>query len=119
MADQCLLLSSTGLKKLALEVSQDQDHKFDLAISLDDLETALAIVEAVPPGEGDAKWKTIGDRALALWQVQLAQRCYENSNDLNSLMLVLLSMGDRSGLQKLALSAGKCTQGHSMKRKSV
>jgi coatomer subunit beta' len=94
------------LKKLALQVSQDQDHKFDLAISIDDLEAALSIAEGVPSGEAEVKWKTLGDRALALWQFDLARRCYEQSNDLNSLMLLLLSIGDRQGLEKLALSAG-------------
>lgn len=101
-----LNLCIPGLKELALSVSQDQDHKFDLAISLDDLDTALAITEEIPPGEADAKWKTIGDRALALWRFDLARRCYENSNDLSSLMLLLLAMGDRSGLESLAKSAG-------------
>lgn len=98
-------LEARGLKQLALEVSQDQDHKFDLAISLDDLQTALAITEAIPQGEADAKWKVLGDRALVLWQFDLARRCFENSNDLSSLMLLLLSMGDKPGLERLANSA--------------
>jgi coatomer subunit beta' len=102
-----LIIDTSGLKKLALQVSQDQDHKFDLAISVDDLKTALSIAETVPSGEADIKWKTLGDRALALWQFDLARRCYEESNDLSTLMLLLLSMGDRPGLEKLALSAGK------------
>jgi coatomer subunit beta' len=96
-----------GHKRLALEVSQDQDHKFDLAISIDELQTALAITETVPQGEADPKWKMLGDRALALWQFDLARRCFENSNDLSSLMLLLLSMGDKQGLEQLVDRAGR------------
>lgn len=95
------------LKELALEVTTDPDHKFDLSLSLDDLDGALAIARTLPQPESESKWKAIGDRALAVWRFELARECFEQAGDLNSLMLLLMSIGDRDGLEKLAVKSGK------------
>ena len=94
------------LKELALEVTTDPDHKFELSLQLDDLDTALGIARSVPEAESEAKWKSLGDRALAGWRFDLARECFEKANDLSALMLLLLSTGDSDGLKKLAASAG-------------
>lgn len=94
------------LKELAISVTLDPDHKFDLALQLDDLDTALEIVRSIPEGEATTKWKSIGDRALTVWRFDLARDCFEKAGDLSALMLLLLSTGDRNGLQKVAEQAG-------------
>ena len=94
------------MKELALQVTADPDHKFDLSLQLDDLDAALEIVRGIPDGEAETKWKAVGDRALAAWRFDLAQECYQNAGDLNAQLLILLSMGDRAGLTKLAQQAG-------------
>jgi coatomer subunit beta' len=110
------------LKKLAMEVSTDPDHEFELAIQLDDLERALdlvrkeaatAAVAAQQQGPGGVgatavqhKWRTVGDRALAKWQVELAEECFEAAGDLAALLLMYTSTGDQKGLEKLAKLAG-------------
>jgi len=99
--------SFLGLKELALEVTNDPDHKFDLSLQLDDLDTALGITKTVPELEAEPKWKAVGDKALAVWRFDLARECFEKSGDLNALMLLLLSIGDRDGLKKLANDAGQ------------
>jgi coatomer subunit beta' len=86
-------------------VTTDPDHKFDLALSLDDLDTALGIVRVVPEHEADVKWKALGDRALAVWRFDLARECFESAGDLNALMLLFLSTGDREGLKPLVEKA--------------
>ena len=63
----------SDLKELALSVSTDPDHKFDLAVQLDDLPTALAIATETPAPENETKWKAVGDRALAAWRFALAR----------------------------------------------
>lgn len=98
--------SSTGLKELAFQVTTDADHKFELALQLDDLDAALEIVRALPETEAETKWKAVGDRALAVWRFDLARECFEKASDLNALMLLLLAIGDRDGLTKLASQAG-------------
>jgi hypothetical protein len=99
--------SCTELKELALEVSTDPDHKFDLAIQLDDLDTALALARSSPHLGSQSKWRTVGDRALASWKVGLAEECFKMANDLSALLLIYTSTGDREGLAKLAELAGK------------
>ena len=93
------------LKELALQVTTDPDHKFDLSLQLDDLDSALEIARKIPETEAEVKWKAIGDRALAVWRFDLARECFERGGDLNALMLLLLSIGDREGLEKLATQA--------------
>jgi coatomer subunit beta' len=77
-----------------------------LALQLDDLDSALEIVRAVPDTEAETKWKAVGDRALAVWRFDLARECFEKAGDLNALMLLLLSIGDEAGLRQLAIKAG-------------
>lgn len=96
-----------GLKELALKVTSDPDHKFDLSLQLDDLDTALKIAKTVPQLEAEPKWKAIGDKALSVWRFDLARECFEKSGDLSALMLLLLSIGDANGLKKLAKDAGQ------------
>ncbi|KAG5730050.1 Coatomer subunit beta' [Termitomyces sp. T112] len=98
-------LESKDLKELAIQLTTDPDHKFDLALQLDDLDTALEITRNVPETEAELKWKALGDRALTVWRFDLARECFEKANDLSALMLLLSATGDRTGLQALAEKA--------------
>lgn len=89
-----------------MEVTTDPDHKFDLALQMGELETAQEIVRLAPENEAEIKWKSLGDRALAVWRFELAREAFEKAGDLNALMLLLLSIGDRDGLSDLANKAG-------------
>ncbi|EJU06310.1 coatomer beta' subunit [Dacryopinax primogenitus] len=98
-------LEANDMKELALEVSTDPDHRFDLAVQLDDLETALSIAQSSPKAEASSKWRTIGDRALAAWKFGLAKECFQKADDFSALLLLYTSIGDRTGLQALSKSA--------------
>jgi len=100
-------LCCADLKELAIQVTTDADHKFDLALSLDDLDTASEIARTVPENESEVKWKALGDRALTVWRFDLARESFEKANDLSALMLLLLAVGDRDALAALAKKAGK------------
>ena len=52
------------MKELALEVSTDDDHRFELALLLNKLDIAMDIARET---ETDSKWRTPGDAALARW----------------------------------------------------
>ena len=97
-------LEGQGHKELALEVATDSEHKFDLALSLNQLEIA---VELAREADSDHKWKTLGDAGLAAWDVPLATECFVNAKDLGSLLLVYTSTSDRAGLAKLAEQASE------------
>ena len=101
-------LEARDLKELAMQITTDPDHKFDLALALDDLDAALGVItQSVPEQEAESKWKALGDRALAVWRFDLAKEAYEKAGDLSSLMLLVVAMGDRAGLERVAATAGK------------
>lgn len=95
-------LEGQGHKELALDVATDPEHKFDLALSLNQLDTALELARAA---DVEHKWKTVGDSALAAWNVVLAAECFTHAKDLGSLLLLHSSTGDRDGLRALAKQA--------------
>lgn len=93
------------MKELAIKVTTDPDHKFDLALSLDDLDAAHAIALSVPENEAEVKWKALGDRALSVWRFDLAKESFAKAGDLGSLLLIVLSVGDREGVEKVVEKA--------------
>jgi coatomer subunit beta' len=95
-------LEGQGHKELALEVASDPEHKFELAIGLNQLDIALELARAA---DADHKWKTVGDAALAAWDVSLATECFTQAKDLGSLLLLHSSTGDLEGLAALAAQA--------------
>ena len=95
-------LEGQGHKELALEVATDPEHKFELALALGQLPIAL---ELAREADVEHKWKTVGDAALAGWDVALAAECFVNAKDLGSLLLLHSSTGDVEGLRALAVQA--------------
>ncbi|KAF9998771.1 hypothetical protein BGZ65_005768 [Modicella reniformis] len=92
-------LEAQDQKELALEISTDQDHKFDLAIQLYHLDLAAAIAREA---DSELKWKTLGDCAMEKWRVNLAEECFVHAKDLSGLLLIYTSSGNALGLLKLA-----------------
>jgi coatomer subunit beta' len=108
-------LETQGYKDVALQVSRDPDHKFDLALDLGKLDEATKLLDAAFNLDGDTtesiiKWKRLGDLALANCDLGLAERCASNANDLAGLLMLYAASGNRSGvsaLASLAISHGK------------
>ncbi|WFD42995.1 Coatomer subunit beta' [Malassezia psittaci] len=98
-------LEAQNMLELALEVAVDQDHRFDLALALDKFDVALDIARTAPSSGSEIRWRTIGDRALARWNVMLAQECFENANDVQSLFLIASAQKNRRLLQHVAQQA--------------
>ncbi|KAG0087970.1 hypothetical protein BGZ93_010642 [Podila epicladia] len=86
-------------KELALEVSTDLEHKFDLAIQLERLDIA---VEIARQSDSEPKWKTLGDCAMSKWKVNLAEECFLRAKDLSGLLLIYTSSGNAHGMRNLA-----------------
>lgn len=95
-------LEGQGHKDLALEVATDPEHKFELALALGHLSIALDLAREA---DAEHKWKTVGDTALAGWDIALAAECFKNAKDLGSLLLLHSSTGDREGLKALSVQA--------------
>ena len=52
-------LEARGLTEKALEVAKDADYRFELALQLDKIDTAVAIAEELG---SDTRWKQLGVR---------------------------------------------------------
>jgi coatomer subunit beta' len=92
-------LEGQGFKELALEVSPDSEHRFELALALSRLDIAL---ELAREADVEHKWKTVGDAALTAWDLSLAQECFTHAKDFGSLLLLYTSSRNTEGLQSLA-----------------
>ncbi|CAG7960779.1 unnamed protein product [Penicillium olsonii] len=97
-------LEGQGYKEMALEVATDPEHRFELALALNDLETALLIAREA---NVEHKWKIVGDAALAGWNLTLAQECFTNAKDVGSLLLLHTASSNREGLKSLAAQASE------------
>jgi coatomer subunit beta' len=95
-------LDGQDYKELALEVATDPEHRFELALSLKNLSVALEIAKEA---DVEHKWKTVGDAALAAWDIKLAEECFDHAKDLGSLLLLHSSSSNTTGLKKLAEQA--------------
>lgn len=95
-------LEGQGYKELALEIATDPEHRFELALNLNNLSTAL---ELAREADVEHKWKVVGDAAMTAWDIKLAEECFSHAKDLGSLLLVYSSSGDKEGLLKLAKQA--------------
>ncbi|KAF2864518.1 Coatomer, beta' subunit [Piedraia hortae CBS 480.64] len=100
-------LQGQGYKEQALEVATDTEHRFELALGLGRLEIAL---ELAREADIEHKWKTVGDAALASWQLSLAEECFRHAKDLGSLLLIYSASSDSDGLKSLAEKAKESGQ---------
>uniref|UniRef100_A0A2S2P3V5 Coatomer subunit beta' n=1 Tax=Schizaphis graminum TaxID=13262 RepID=A0A2S2P3V5_SCHGA len=94
-------LEKQGYKKQALSVSTDVEHKFELAIQLQDLAKAhLLAKEASSP----QKWRQLSELATAQADLELAQECLHQAQDYGGLLLLATSSGNSEMVKKLAES---------------
>ncbi|WFD26240.1 Coatomer subunit beta' [Malassezia nana] len=98
-------LEAQDLPERALQVATDPDHRFDLAVRLGEFELALELAQSGATSGAEARWRTIGDQALARWNVSLAQACYERAGDVHSLFLLATAQQDESLLRRVAEAA--------------
>lgn len=95
-------LEGQGYKEMALDVATDPEHRFDLALALNNLPIALTIAREA---DVEHRWKTVGDAALTAWDLTLAEECFTHAKDLGSLLLLHTSTGNADGLRALAKQA--------------
>lgn len=95
-------LEAQGHKELALDVATDPEHRFELALGLNNLAVALEIARE---SDIQAKWSAVADKALEAWDLKLAEECFLNAKDLGSLLLLYTSSGNSEGLLQLAKHA--------------
>ncbi|KAG8039808.1 hypothetical protein G9C98_000537 [Cotesia typhae] len=95
-------LEKQGFKRQALEVSTDPEHRFELALSLGDLETAHTLAkEAI----SQQKWQQLASLATQQGKLRLAQECLHHAQDFGGLLLLATSTGNGSMIEKLGQAA--------------
>lgn len=100
-------LEEQGLKELALEVSNDREQKFDLAVSLGRLEEAKVIADEL---NSEEIYKNLADAALQNWKFALAADSLEKAKDLEGLLMLNQASANPEGMKtlgKLAQEEGK------------
>jgi len=100
-------MENQGYAAEALQISKDDDHRFELATQLGKLHLAADIIvgisqQANPAMPPRGKWKTLGDVALEQGDFTLARRCFAEAKDLSALFLVQTANGDADELANTA-----------------
>ncbi len=61
-------LDARDMKREALQIATDPDYRFDLAVSLGELDVALELAEQ---SGSDLKWRQLGELALTSGKLQV------------------------------------------------
>lgn len=91
-------LEKQGFKQQALQVSTDNEHRFDLALQIGDLKTAIELARET---ENPQKWSQLAEVATKQNQFELVKECLERANDFGGLLLLASSSGDANMIRNL------------------
>lgn len=96
-------LEKQGFKQQALAVSSDPEHRFELAVALEDLNTARALAQEA---NNPQKWSQLAELAASTNNLELAKECMQKAQDYGGLLLLATSSGD----EKVVRALGDATQ---------
>merc|ERR1712079_509643 len=96
-------LEKQGFKAQAMQVTSDPEHKFELAIALQDIKAAEKLATEIG---GEQKWRQLGDLAMHQCDLQLASKCLQNAQDYGGVLLLASATGDAQALESLATGSG-------------
>lgn len=91
-------LEKQGFKEQALQVSTDSEHRFDLALQIGDLNTAIELARET---ENPQKWSQLAEVATKQNKFDLVKECLERANDFGGLLLLATSSGDENMVRNL------------------
>nr|XP_053654224.1 coatomer subunit beta'-like isoform X2 [Cherax quadricarinatus] len=95
-------LEKQGFKKQALAVSTDPEHRFDLALSLGELDACHQL--AVEAGS-EHKWRLVADLAQQRGDLQTAQTCLLRAHDYPGLLLQATASGNAKLIREVGNEA--------------
>lgn len=94
-------LEKQGFKQQALAVSTDPEHRFELAVALEDLNTARLLAQEA---NNPQKWSQLGELAASTNNLQLAKECMQKAQDYGGLLLLATSSGDEQLVRQLGVN---------------
>lgn len=86
-------LEMQGFRQQALQVSIDPEHRFELALKIGDLDTALMLARE---SDSPQKWSQLAGIATSKNKFDLVKECLTNANDYGGLLLLATSTGKHS-----------------------
>ena len=86
----------------ALNISPDNDQRFDLALKTNKLDLAH---ELLGNDDNEKKWTSLGDISLKQFNFKLAIEAYTNAHDLESLFLLYSSFNNKDALIQIGQEA--------------
>ncbi|OAY82999.1 Coatomer subunit beta'-1 [Ananas comosus] len=92
-------LESRGMVEEAFEIATDPIYRFDLSVQLGKLDNAKAIAIEL---QSESKWKQLGELALSIGKLEMAEECLSHARDLSGLLLLYSALGDAEGITRLA-----------------
>lgn len=95
-------LEKQGYKEQALAVSNDPEHRFELALTLENLDV---VYELAKEAHSQQKWRQLATLATQKGKLKLAQECLHNAEDFSGLLLLATSTGNANMVEKLANSS--------------
>ena len=103
------LLISQGYPHEALQVAQDVEQKFNIALALDKLDACKSTLDQHTGSQErfSALWTTLGKRRMDKKQLKAALDCFEKARDFGSLLLIYSSIGNKEGLERIAAQAAQ------------
>lgn len=100
-------LQARGLLELALEVTTEDAHRFDLAVQLKQPVLANEIAERAPSAP---RWKQVGDVALEKGFIDIATEAFTKCGDYSGLLLIYTSVNNVAAISQLGdkcMASGK------------
>ncbi|CRG96603.1 beta subunit of coatomer complex, putative [Plasmodium gallinaceum] len=102
-----MFLEKMGYKNKALNICNDLEKKFELALSIGNLQLCVDIIKELEKKENNSfiqnKYKSLGDTALVYNDIPMAIYCYKKTNDFSSLLIILSTLGDKIGIEELGV----------------
>ncbi|KAF9616843.1 hypothetical protein IFM89_032693 [Coptis chinensis] len=99
LASVARFLESRDMLEAALEVATDPNYRFDLAIQLGRLDVAQEIATEI---QSESRWKQLGELAMSIGKLDMAEKCLLHATDLSGLLLLYSALGDAEGITNLA-----------------
>ncbi|KAK3858973.1 hypothetical protein Pcinc_034864 [Petrolisthes cinctipes] len=95
-------LEKQGFKKQALAVSTDPEHRFDLALSLGELDVCEQLATAAG---SEHKWRLVAELAQQRGRLETAQTCLLRAHDYPGLLLQATAAGNATLIKEVGVEA--------------
>jgi len=92
-------LEKQGFRKQALAVSQDPEHRFELAVALGELTTAKELAQQ---SDSEEKWRQLAQIATLKSDLVLAGECLSRAKDYGGLLLLASCAGSNQLMSSLS-----------------